>query len=267
MTEFANCIKKHGDLKIKDLSKVLANIEKFCNSLRANKVAESQKLFLGLPIVVQCFFLANAWKILSKKAPSSDDDSYLTAFRLFKLFRSKDMKGKTSFSEYNKKQALEIYYKNAFEWNKKNDGSKIKKQVKLQNEEASQAGEVAEEADDAEEAEEEVEVPAKSAKSTSSKSASSKSTKSTPAKSAKKASSKSASSRTKKKYSKTYQRYEAPSGELDPLYIYYTSLYGEDPKSRLAITWLTEHGVYDNEERKDLVAKYEKLVAKNKLIK
>lgn len=65
--------------------------------------------------------------------------------------------------------------------------------------------------------------------------------------------------RTKKVFDKKYQKHETPKGELDPLYIYYTSLYTQNPKSKLATVWLTEHGVYDGEERMKLVGKYEKL--------
>ena len=74
-------------------------------------------------------------------------------------------------------------------------------------------------------------------------------------------------SRARKKYSKEGQRYEAPKSELDPLYLFYTSLYAENPKSALAITWLTEHGVLDGAERSSLVRRYERLKAAGKLVK
>lgn len=66
---------------------------------------------------------------------------------------------------------------------------------------------------------------------------------------------------------KEYQKYEAPASKIDPLYIYYTSLYTQNPESRLAITWLVENGVYDDEQREEIVAKYEKLAKKGEIVK
>lgn len=73
--------------------------------------------------------------------------------------------------------------------------------------------------------------------------------------------------RTRKKYDKEFQKYESPEGELDPLYLYYTSLYNENRTSPLAITWLTEHGVFDGTKRERLIAKYKILKEKDKLRK
>jgi hypothetical protein len=70
-----------------------------------------------------------------------------------------------------------------------------------------------------------------------------------------------------KKYDKEFQRYEGPKDELDPLYVYYTSLYVQNPKSRLAITWLSEHGVYEGSDREKIIKIYKKLVETGKLIK
>lgn len=69
------------------------------------------------------------------------------------------------------------------------------------------------------------------------------------------------------KYDKEGQRKPEPSGIDDPLYIFYTSLYKQKPKSPLAITWLTEHGVFDDSERRELLSKYKKLADKNLLIR
>jgi hypothetical protein len=70
----------------------------------------------------------------------------------------------------------------------------------------------------------------------------------------------------KKKYDKEYQKH--PEAETtDPLYIYYNSLYSENPNSRSAITWLTEYGLFEDEERTSLVKKYKKLLEKKQLIK
>tara|TARA_R110002111_G_scaffold25378_1_gene55756 strand:- start:268 stop:861 length:594 start_codon:yes stop_codon:yes gene_type:complete len=78
---------------------------------------------------------------------------------------------------------------------------------------------------------------------------------------------KNTTTRSKKKYDKEFQRYPSPSSEIDPLYLYYISLYRENPKSYLAVTWLTEHGLLEGDERKKLVKKYKKLKDANKLIK
>jgi hypothetical protein len=189
------CETKYG--KIKNINKTIQDIEKFCKSLRANKVKESKALFLALPLTVQCLFLHHAWDLL-KKGDVGNTDQYLTAFRLFKLFRGKtDKDDINTYTEYGKLKELQTYYKKALDWNKENGGSKTTK-----------------------------------------------------------SSSKSASSRSKKKYDKEGQKYEEPKSELDPLFIYYTSLYRENPKSKLAISWLTEHGVYEGRDREKLLSKY-----------
>jgi hypothetical protein len=196
--------------KVKDETKTIKNIEKFCSLLRANKVKDSKEAFVNLPLVVQCMFLHHAWGILSNKSKHSED-SYRSAFYLFKLFRGKDMKEIETYLKYNKLPSLEKLYKLALEWNRENTSSGSK---------------------------------SRSRKGTAS-----------------------STSRSSKKYEKEHQRYEAPKDELDPLYVYYTSLYSENPASRLAITWLTEHGVLEDEDRNKIVKLYLKLVAKGKLIK
>ena len=175
------------------------DIEKFCKLLKANKVKDSKEAFIKLPLVIQHMFLHSGWEILSNKDKYTED-SYLTSFYLFKLFRSKDMKEREVYSKYAKFKNLEKMYKSALEWNSpKNKNS--------------------------------------------------------------------ASPKTSKKYDKNYQRYEEPKDNLDPLYIYYTSLYTQNPKSRLAITWLTEHGVYEGDDRVQIAKSYKKLADTGKLIK
>jgi hypothetical protein len=70
----------------------------------------------------------------------------------------------------------------------------------------------------------------------------------------------------KKNLTKKFQKQNEPTSS-DATYIFYTSLRKENPKSRLAITWLTEHGVFDGEERKKLEKEYEKLAEKKGLIR
>jgi hypothetical protein len=196
------CKKKYGG--VKNQEKTVADIEKFCTLLRANKVKDSKEAFSSLPMFVQCLFLHHSWDILSKKSKHSED-SYQTAFYLFKLFRGKEMKEKEVYSRYTKLKTLEKMYKSALEWNRKTP--KISKE------------------------------------------------RATPV------------SRTSKKYSKEFQRYEQPKDELDPLYVYYTSLYSQNPKSRLAITWLTEHGVFEGSDREKISKNYKKLAEEGNLIK
>lgn len=194
------CEDKYG--KVKNIKKVQEDIEKFCKSLRANKVKESKTLFLNLPLTVQCLFLHYGWDVL-KKGDVDNEDVYLTSFRLFKLFRGKNDKNDiNTYSEYGKLKELQTYYKKALDWNKEIGGSKSKSSLKSD----------------------------KSPKSTGKR----------------------------KKYLKEGQKYEEPKSELDPLYIYYTSLYKEKPKSKLAINWLVEHGVYEGSEREKLLKKYKK---------
>lgn len=180
--------------KYPDVPKNLKDIESFCNLLRNNKVKESKEAFVKLPLLVQCLFLHHGWNIISNKSKHSED-SYLTAFYLFKLFRGKEMKESDIYSKYVKLKTLEKYYKTASEWSKKTS-----------------------------------KTPGKS---------------NTP--------------RGSKKYDKEYQRYESPKDELDPLYVFYTSLYKQNQKSKLAIRWLTEHGVFEGEERENLIKLYKKL--------
>lgn len=236
------CLKQHK--KPTNIRKTVDDIHTFCALLRDNKVKDGRDAFLKLPLLAQCMFLQHSWEILSKKSKYSDD-SYLTAFRLFKLFRSKDMKGSEIYNRYTKLKTVETYYKKALDWNRKSPLANVKS-----------GG-------------------SKSSKSTSSNSVSSKSisSKSVSSKSASSKRSKSASSRSSKsvgrsakKYDKEFQRYAEPE-EDGALYLFYTSLYEQEPKSRLAITWLTEHGVYEGSERKRLEKHYAKLNEAGKLIK
>jgi len=177
----------------------VTRVNEFCKSLRANKVKNSQELFVKLSENTQKLFLENSLKILSKKEKYSEE-SYRTAFYLFKLFKNKDMKGLDSYDDYRKNTRLDVLYKLALEWNKETK-------------------------------------------------------------------SKSTSSRSKKSYDKEYQKYDSPEDDGDPLYIFYTTLYEQRPDSRLAITWLTEHGVFEDERREELTEKYKVLAEEKRLIK
>lgn len=206
-----DCIKKYG--QVKNEKKTIEQIETFCKMLRQNKVKATQEKFLELPPVVQCLFLQKGYEILNGEIGDENEDAYLTAFRLFKLFRAKTMKDEKIYENYSKLKELDAHYKKALEWNRKKQGTRTR--------EKTEDGEGK--------------------------------TKSTRA------------PRSKKKYDKTYQRFETV-GDDNALYFFYSSLYEEKPSSPLAITFLTEHGMLEGKERKKLEGKYEKLLEEKKLI-
>lgn len=215
MTSTNDCITRYGTIDKKNIPKSLIDIENFCGLLRANKVKESQTSFLKLPFVVQCLFLNYSWKILSQKDKCTED-SYRTAFYLFKLFRSKELKAKPIYSRYVQLKDVEMFYKKALEFNRENKPE---------------------------------------GKSSSSSTSRSRSTSRSPK-----------TSRSSNKYDKNFQKKPSPTSDVDPLFIFYTSLYTEKPNSPLAITWLTEHGVFDGKERTKIETQYKKLAEKNLLI-
>ena len=85
---------------------------------------------------------------------------------------------------------------------------------------------------------------------------------------ASKASKSSKSSKASKasKYTMAYQKRDTVNC-TDSSYIFYTSLYDEDASSRLAITWLVEHGIYKGAKRKEIENKYVKLQENDELIR
>jgi len=70
----------------------------------------------------------------------------------------------------------------------------------------------------------------------------------------------------KTKYDKEGQT-RAEVDETDPLFLFYSSLYNERPESKMAITWLTQHGCFEDEERDELYEKYKNLSSSSKQIK
>lgn len=199
-----DCVKKYGKPPAKKTAKLIEEIEAFCNLLNNNRVKDGKIVFLKLPLVVQCLFLNYSWQILSKKSKYSDE-SYLSAFRMFKLFRSKEFKDKPIYAKYLKMSTVETNYKKALDWNKKSSPSK--------------------------------------------------------------ASPSSGGRKSPQKYDKKFQRRPEPESEEDPLFIFYTTLYEQKKDSPLAITWLTEHGIFEGKKRSTLEKAYEKLANKKKLIR
>lgn len=204
------------------------NINTFCNLINEQKISESEQAFKKLSPQVQALFIYYAWQILSN-GENYSGNSYLTAFLLFKLFRNqKEIK---NLNQLRKFRNLEAYYQQALEWANQN---KLLIPVRPKPVPKTKLS---------------IPVPKSKTKLSIPKTK----TKSVP--------------RTNKKFDKQYQRYDSPESETEPLYVYYTSLYSENPNSRLAITWLTEHGIFDDTKRKEIEMKYKKLADNNLLLK
>lgn len=198
-----SCLKAHG--KPSDVGKTIASINRFCSLLRANKVKDSKEAFLSLHKTVQCIFLEAGWQILSHRTKYSED-SYKTAFLLFKLFRGKEMKELPIYNKMANLKTLDKLYKTAGQvWKKSGTSSSSSGVKKVAKEKAG-------------------------------------------------------------KYDKKFQRYPSPD-ENDSLYIYYTTLLKQRPDSKLAVTWLTEHGLLEGNEREKIEIIYSKLKDKGKLIR
>jgi hypothetical protein len=196
------------------------NVSKFCKLLSSNDIKESKQEFLKLPQDVQKTFLDCAWEIFSHKS-KYPKESYLTSFRVFRLFGGKTGTDNPLYEKYSTKPLFKTLYSNA-----------SKKKV------------------DSDSYEDESTV-VQTRKKTVSK---------PPSRSPRRSSRRSRSSpRTSKKYQKEYQKYQEPESETDPLYIYYTTLRQQRPDSRLALVWLMEHGVYEGDERDELVKQYKKM--------
>lgn len=95
-----------------EISIITKNIEQFCEKIHTK---EAKDLFLKLPLIVQCLFLQNSWLILSNK-PKFSNNSYRSAFYIFKLFRKTDMKNKEVYSSYSQLKTLDKIFKTAEEW-------------------------------------------------------------------------------------------------------------------------------------------------------
>ena len=205
----------------------------FCSSLSTDSsLTESRKVFTQMNSSAQKLFLHWGWEILSHKSKYSED-SYAVAYKLFRLFRGREGSSVPSYEKYSKMPLVNKLYSQASEWFKA-----YSKRVSSP--------------------EREEKVSHSRSRSTSSRSRSSRSTSSRSRSSRSRSASRSLS-RAGKKYDKEYQKYVEPESEIDPLYIYYTTLFRERPKSKLAIVWLTEHGIFEDDQRDELVEKYKKI--------
>jgi hypothetical protein len=221
------------------------DITQFCKSLSSNNLEESKQLFLSLNPIIQKMFLYFAWEILSHKSKYTHN-TYLTSFKIFKLFNGNKSSPNTSYNQYTNKPLFKTLYSNAsLTLNKTSNTAKTTKTIKTSSPHKSSP-------------------PRKSRKSSPPR----KIRKSSSLRKSRKTSSRRKSRKTSpprsKKYEKEYQKYEEPENERDPLYIYYTTLRKQNPESKLAIQWLTEHGVYEDEERNELVEEYKQVVNTSK---
>jgi len=212
----------------------------FCSSLSYENISDARKVFTQMNSSAQKLFLHWGWEILSHKSKYSED-SYAVAYKLFRLFRGREGSSVPSYEKYSKMPLVNKLYSQASEWFKAYSKrvSSPEREEKVSRSRSRSTS-------------------SRSSRSTSSRSRSSRSTSSRSRSSRSRSASRSRS-RAGKKYDKEYQKYVEPESEIDPLYIYYTTLFRERPKSKLAIVWLTEHGVFEDDQRDELVEKYKKI--------
>ena len=219
----------------KEVKRDISGLKNFCSSLSKENISEPRKAFTELDPVAQKLFLHWGWEILSHKS-KYPEDTYIVAYKLFRLFRGKEGSSIPSYEKYSKMPLVDKIYSQASEWKKGYDKESTPREEK-DNSSSSEP------------------TPSKPAASSSR----SRSRASRASRASTSSRSRSGSAKASKKYDKEYQKYAEPESEIDPLYIYYTTLFQERPKSKLAITWLTEHGVFEDDQRDELVERYKKI--------
>jgi len=211
----------------KEVKRDISGLKNFCSSLSKENISEPRKAFTELDPVAQKLFLHWGWEILSHKS-KYPEDTYIVAYKLFRLFRGKEGSSIPSYEKYSKMPLVDKIYSQASVWKRGYDKEGTPREEK----ESSSSDNAP-------------------SKPTASKPTASKATASS-SRSRSRSSGSSTSSRSRKKYAE-------PESEIDPLYIYYTTLFQERPKSKLAISWLTEHGVFSDDQRDELVERYKKI--------
>lgn len=225
----------------KEVKRDISGLKNFCSSLSKENISEPRKAFTELDPVAQKLFLHWGWEILSHKS-KYPEDTYIVAYKLFRLFRGKEGSSIPSYEKYSKMPLVDKIYSQASVWKRGYDKEGTPREEK----ESSSS-------DNAPSKPTASKPTASKATASSSRSRSRSSGSSTSSRS------RSGSSKVSKKYDKEYQKYAEPESEIDPLYIYYTTLFQERPKSKLAISWLTEHGVFSDDQRDELVERYKKI--------
>jgi hypothetical protein len=236
----------HEINSVQDIEEVkggVSGVKNFCSSLSKENISDSRKGFTELDPVAQKLFLHWGWEILSHRS-KYPEDTYIVAYKLFRLFRGKEGSSIPSYEKYSKMPLVDKIYSQASVWKRGYDKEGTPTEEKDSSSESVASKPAASKP-----------VASKPTASTSrSRSRSSRSSRSSTS-----SRSRSGSAKASKKYDKEYQRYAEPESEIDPLYIYYTTLYQERPKSKLAIVWLTEHGVFSDDQRDELVKRYKKI--------
>lgn len=226
---------------IDDHRTIIENIKKFCEALRTRKLEKAAKIYIELPMYIHCVFLEKSNQILkSQRMGEYSLDTRNMAKLIFNLYHTQTLQ---------KNVFLDMYKKHARQHAHTNLGVAVEKRMVRKPTEKSIARKRV------------TYAPLKKIEYKKQKKKGVKTTKGT------KTTEKKGRAAGGKKYDKEYQRYAEPSSSTDPLYIFYTSLYQEVPESKLAITWLTEHGVYEGDERSELLSKYKSLAAKDQLVK
>lgn len=239
---FLETIGQDGEINSADESEDVndvSEVKNFCTSLSKENISEPRKAFTQLRPVAQKLFLHWGWEILSHKS-KYPEETYIVAYKLFRLFRGKDGSSIPSYEKYSKMPLVDKIYSEASEWKKGYDKESTPREEK-----------------DSSSSEPAVSKSAASKPTASSSRSRSRSSRTSRASASSR--SRSGSAKGGKKYDKEYQKYAEPESEIDPLYIYYTTLFQERPKSKLAITWLTEHGVFEDDQRDELVERYKKI--------
>ena len=225
----------------KKVKRDVSGLKNFCSSLSKENISEPRKAFTELDPVAQKLFLHWGWEILSHKS-KYPEETYIVAYKLFRLFRGKEGSSIPSYEKYSKMPLVDKLYSQASVWKKGYDKDSTPRE---ENEESSSSEAVSSK-------------PTQSSSRSRSRTSRSSRTSRTSGTSTS-SRSRSGSAKASKKYDKEYQKYAEPESEIDPLYIYYTTLFQERPKSKLAITWLTEHGVFSDDQRDELVERYKKI--------
>lgn len=215
-----------ADNELEDVNDI-SEVKNFCSSLSKENISEPRKAFTKIDPVAQKLFLHWGWEILSHKS-KYPEDTYIVAYKLFRLFRHREGSSIPSYEKYSKMPMVSKLYSEASEWIKEYDRQSIPEEQKATTSKPT-------------------------SRPTSSRSRSGSRSRSTSSRS------RSGSAKASKKYDKEYQKYAEPESEIDPLYIYYTTLFQERPKSKLAVVWLTEHGVFEDDQRDELVERYKKI--------
>lgn len=262
-------------------------VKNFCILLHSNNISESREAFLRLPQFIKDQFINIALDILNnyKKNKKYKSDASYSAYQLLKMMKHPDTK--VYRDHYPEKELIEqilfpLLEQDIKKLKKKGKFdhliTKVKRQPpkrkKVEEEEDSTEEEATTEEEEESTTEEEEDSTEEEEDSTEEEEESATDEEPPPPppqKSRKKVERKAPLKKSllskrktppkrkgKKNFTKLGQKYEYP-GHLNPLTLFYTSAYKENPKSKMAIIWLTEYGVLDGSFRIELEKRYSKI--------